>query len=258
VAASFKQSVSWWCFKDLLSPEALVSAAAEIGYAGVELVEEAHWPLIRDHGLRITAISGHTSITDGLNDRAQHARILGELEASLEKAARWNIPNVICFSGSRRTLSDAHGIEATAEALRRAAPLAEAAGVTLVLELLNSRVDHPDYQCDRTAWGVQVCAQVGSPHVRLLYDIYHMQIMEGDIIATIQAHAGWFAHYHTAGVPGRHEIDGSQELHYPAIARAIAETGYTGFVGQEFIPIGDPIAGLRHAFAACDVSARQA
>src|SRR5262249_43456929 len=140
-----------------------------------------------------------------------------------------------------------------AEGLGGVAKLAEQAGVTLVLELLNSKVDHPDYQCDHTTWGVAVCRAVGSPRVKLLYDIYHMQIMEGDIIRTIREHHGLFGHYHTAGNPGRHELNQSQELNYPAIMAAIAATGYDGYIGQEFVPLGDPVAGLRAAFELCDI-----
>lgn len=249
---SIKQSVCWWCFNQM-QPEALVRAAAEIGYAAVELVGQEHWPLVKDHGLTIAAMGGHGTIVDGLNRRENRDRILREISANLQLAASWGIPNLICFSGSRNGLSDEVGAEITAETLRAAAPLAEDAGVTLVLELLNSKVDHPDYQCDHTAWGVRVCEMVDSPRVKLLYDIYHMQIMEGDVISTIQSNHAHFGHYHTAGVPGRHEIDETQELNYPAIIRAVRSTGYDGYLGQEFIPTGDPVAALRHAFALCDV-----
>jgi hydroxypyruvate isomerase len=163
------------------------------------------------------------------------------------------IPNLICFSGRRAGLGDAEGAEITAEGLRRVAPAAEAAGVTLVLELLNSKIDHPDYQCDHTRWGAEVCRMVSSPRVKLLYDIYHMQVMEGDIIGTLRRHNDLIGHYHTAGVPGRHEIDGTQELNYPAILRAIAATGYSGYVGQEFLPQGDPGMALKAALDLCDV-----
>jgi hydroxypyruvate isomerase len=160
---------------------------------------------------------------------------------------------LICFSGNRHGLDDATGAEITAETLSAVAPMAEAAGVTLVLELLNSKVDHPDYQCDHTAWGVQVVKAVNSPRVKLLYDIYHMQVMEGDIIRTIQENHPHIAHYHTAGNPGRHELDANQELNYRAIVQAIIATGYTGYLGQEFVPLGDPVAGLRSAFATCTI-----
>jgi hydroxypyruvate isomerase len=249
-----KQSVSWWCFHPkLLTAEALVRTAADLRYAAIELVEPEYWPLIEVHGLQIASMRGHSSIENGLNRRANHTSIIAELRQSIELAAAHHIPNVICFSGNRAGLADDQGAQIVAEALRQVAPIAEKAGVTVVLELLNSKVDHMDYQADHTLWGVQVCKLVDSPNVRLLYDIYHMQITEGDVISTIRQYHPYFAHYHTAGVPGRHEIDGSQELNYPAIARAIAETGYTGYLGQEFIPAGDPVKALREAFALCDV-----
>jgi hydroxypyruvate isomerase len=252
--SKLKQSVSWWCFARAgVEPEKLVKASAEVGYAGIELVGEEQWPLIKDHGLTIAAIAGHQSLTDGLNKRENHSRIEKELRENLAKAVKWGIPNLICFSGNRQGLDDQAGIEISAEGLQRVAKAAEDAGVNLVLELLNSKVDHKDYQCDRTAWGVAVCEQVNSPRVQLLYDIYHMQIMEGDIIRTIQKEHAHFGHYHTAGNPGRHELDEHQELHYPAILRALRATGYEGFVGQEFVPTGEPIAALREAFALCDV-----
>jgi hydroxypyruvate isomerase len=161
--------------------------------------------------------------------------------------------HLICFSGNRDGMDDETGMKNCAAGLKRLLPLAEKRGVVLVMELLNSRVNHKDYMCDHTAWGVELVKRVGSERFKLLYDIYHMQIMEGDIIRTIQTQHQHFAHYHTAGNPGRHEIDASQELNYPAIMRAIAETGYTGYVGQEFIPTGDPIAGLKAAFELCKV-----
>lgn len=247
-----RQSVAWWCFvPSLLSPEALAHAAAEIGYEALELVDPEYWQLVTDHGLKLASHRGHGTITDGLNRRENQARIQTELRDSIALAERWRIPNLICFSGNRYEGSDAMGAEITAETLRSVAGMAEDAGVTLVLELLNSKVDHPDYQCDHTPWGVQVCQMVDSPRVKLLYDIYHMQVMEGDVIRTIQTYHAHIAHYHTAGCPGRHEIDESQELNYPAIVRAIAATGYSGYLGQEFIPVGDPIKGLQSAFVLC-------
>jgi hydroxypyruvate isomerase len=247
-----RQSVSWWCYVPYkLTPEALVRAAAEIGYEAVELVGPEYWQLAKDHGLQIASVDGHQSISDGLNRRENRARIERELRARIDQAAQWRIPNLICFSGSRGGLDDAIGAEITAENLRHVAKTAEDAGVTLVLELLNSKVDHTDYQCDSTAWGVKVCQMVGSPRVKLLYDIYHMQIMEGDIIRTIQENHAYFGHYHTAGNPGRHEIDDSQELNYKPIMRAILDTGYEGYIGQEFVPQGDPIKALQAAYAIC-------
>jgi hydroxypyruvate isomerase len=171
--------------------------------------------------------------------------------ANLKVAAQWGIPVLICFSGNRNGLADDRGVEITAEGLRRVARAAEDAGVTLALELLNSKVNHPDYQCDHTAWGLRVCELVGSPRVKLLYDIYHMQVMEGDVMRTIRDHHAAFGHYHTAGNPGRNELDETQELNYRAIVRAIRETGYDGYIGQEFIPRGEPVAALRAAFDVC-------
>jgi hydroxypyruvate isomerase len=250
-----KQCVAWWCFvPSRLTPEAFIAAVADAGYEGIELAPPAYWGTIREHGLRIASIAGHDGIINGLNRTENYPRIEAELRANLQLAAEWHIPNVICFSGSRAGLPDVRGAANTAQNLRKLAPLAESAGVTLVLELLNSKVDHPDYQCDHTAWGVSVIEMVQAPNVRLLYDIYHMQIMEGDIIRTIQAQYRHFGHYHTAGNPGRHEIDTTQELNYPAIARAIAATGYEGYLGQEFIPLTDPIQALRAAHDLCDVS----
>jgi len=250
---AIKQSVSAWCFARAMPPRDLARTLAEIGYAGVDLVDQEHWPLFKEHGLAIAAVNGHRSIEEGLNRRENHDRIEREITANLDLAARWDIANLIVFSGNRRGLDAAVGAETTAEGLRRVARAAEDAGVTLVLELLNSKVDHPDYQADHTAWGMHVCELVGSPRVKLLYDIYHMQIMEGDIIRAIQDHHRYVGHYHTAGNPGRHEIGATQELYYPAIMRAILTTGYDGYVGQEFIPAGDPVVALKEAFALCNV-----
>jgi hydroxypyruvate isomerase len=249
-----KQSVAWWCFvPNIMTPEALVRAAADIGYEALDLVDQEYWPLVKEHGLRILAHRGHESLTDGLNRLENRTRILQELRENIALAVQWGIPNLVCFSGNRNGLDDKAGAQITAETLRQIAPVAEDAGVTLVLELLNSKVDHPDYQCDKTAWGVQVCELVDSPRVKLLYDIYHMQIMEGDVIRTIQDSHAHFGHYHTAGNPGRHEIDESQELNYAPIMKTILNTGYEGYVAQEFIPTGDPMAALKAAFEICDV-----
>jgi hydroxypyruvate isomerase len=249
-----KHSAAWWCYvRGDMTPERFVRTAAEIGYDAVEIVDPSYWQLVKDHGLAIASIVGHKSLVDGLNRRENHARIAAELRDSIELAARWGIPNLVCFSGNRAGLSDDEGAEITADGLRGVARAAEDAGVTLVLELLNSKVDHKDYQCDHTGWGVRVVRMVDSPRVKLLYDIYHMQIMEGDVIRTIRDNHAHFGHYHTAGNPGRHEIDDTQELNYPAIVGAIAATGYDGYLGQEFVPTGDPVAALRDALERCTV-----
>lgn len=250
-----KQSVSWWCFaRGDMTPQKLVRAAADIGYEAMELVGQEHWALIRDNGMAIAATGGHASIAEGLNRRENHDRIQKEILANLDLAVKWKIPNLICFSGNRCGLDDETGAEVTAEGLRRVAKPAEDAGVNLVVELLNSKVDHGDYQCDRTPWGVKVCQMVDSPRVRLLYDIYHMQIMEGDVIRTIRDYGPYLAHYHTAGVPGRNDMDDTQELSYPPIMRTILASGYEGYVGHEFIPKGDPVAALKAAYDLCNVT----
>lgn len=248
---SLKQSFSWGGFARYVPAPELIRAAAEIGLSGVELAPQEHWQMIKDHALAIVSIDGHHSIQEGLNRREHHARIEQEILAKIALAARWGIRNLIVFSGNRAGLDDQAGIEQTAEGLRRVARAAEDTGVMLVMELLNSKVNHQDYQADRVAWGVEVCRQVDSPAVRLLYDIYHMQIMEGDIIRTIQQYHPYFAHYHAAGNPGRHELDENQELYYPAIVRALQQTGYAGYLGHEFSPLGDPLHALRSAFELC-------
>ncbi len=247
--ARLRSAIAWWCFiRGGMAPETLVRAAAEIGYEGIELAEEEYWSLITAHGLKIASARAHTSQDDALNRRENHARIEREVQANIALARRWGVTTLICFSGNRNGLDDRTGAEITAEGLRRVAKQAEDAGVCLVLELLNSKVNHPDYQCDRTDWGIEVCRMVDSPNIKLLYDIYHMQVMEGDVIRTIQDNHRYFGHYHVAGNPGRNEPDETQELNYPAILAAIRASGYDGFVGMEFLPKGEPVAALTAAF----------
>ncbi|RIK44774.1 MAG: xylose isomerase [Chloroflexi bacterium] len=254
-----KQSICYPLFKPAdMSLEDLVKTAAEIGYAAIELWArppefEEIMALARRYGLAVASMSGHMSLPDGLNKRSNHDRIEEELKTSIDIAARHGIPGLICFSGNRQPhMTEIEAIEAVADGLRRIAPYAEEKGVNLNLELLNSKVDHPGYQCDHTAWGVAVCERVNSPRVKLLYDIYHMQIMEGDVIRTIRENIKWIGHFHTAGNPGRNDLNATQELNYTGICRAIAATGYDLFVGHEFRPKGDPIAALRETFAICD------
>jgi hydroxypyruvate isomerase len=255
MAAHIRQSASWWCFvRGETTPRDILRAAADIGYEAMDLVPQEQWQLVKDHGLVISGVAGHASLTDGLNRRENHDRIERELRANLALAAQWGIPNLICFSGNRNGLDDTSGAEITAEGLRRVAAMAEDVGVNLIVELLNSKVNHPDYQCDHTAWGRAVCEMVGSPRVKLLYDIYHMQVMEGDIIRTIQEHNALFSLYHTAGNPGRHDLDDAQELAYPAIMKAVLATGYDGYVAHEFVPKGDPRAALKAAYDVCNVT----
>jgi hydroxypyruvate isomerase len=249
-----KQSVSRWCFGKM-SLDELAGHAARIGYRGIDLLLPEDWPVVRKHGLvcALATVGGPVTIEKGLNRVENHGAILDALGKAIDLAAESQVPNVVCFSGNRAGMSDEEGLENCARGLRQIAPHAERKGVTLCVELLNSKVDHKDYMCDRTAWGVALAKKVDSPRVKLLYDIYHMQIMEGDVIRTIRENIGWIAHFHTAGVPGRHEIDGRQELSYPAICRAIVEAGYTGFLAQEFVPTDEPLRALEEAFRICDV-----
>jgi hydroxypyruvate isomerase len=249
-----RQSFVWDPFaRTGVEPERLLRAAAEIGYHGVELAPQEYWPLVKDYGLTLVSAAGHPLAPEGLNRRENFAALEQEISQNLELAVQWGIPLLLCFSGNRYGLDEGAAADITAENLRRLAPLAEDAGVTLALELLNSKVKGRDYQADKSAWGVKVCQMVDSPRVRLLYDIYHMQIMEGDIISTIRQSYPFFGHYHTAGNPGRSDLDDSQELYYPAIIRAIRDTGYQGCIGHEFFPKGDPIAALKAAFEVCSV-----
>ncbi|MBI5381766.1 MAG: TIM barrel protein [Opitutae bacterium] len=249
---NIRQSVCRWCYRDL-PLDALCRAAREIGLASVELLDPADWPVVRQHGLTCALANSPGPIPDGFNRRENHAQLVPAFLERIAAAAAAGVPNIVCFSGNRRGQSDAEGLAHCADGLRQLVGAAERAGVTLCVELLNSRIDHPDYQCDRTAWGVELIERVGSPRCRLLFDIYHMRAMGEDVVRAIREHHRYIAHYHTAGFPGRHEIDATQELDYPAIMRVIRETGYTGFVGQEFIPVGEPLAALRSAAQLCDV-----
>ena len=232
--------------------------AREIGIHSVELLEPAEWPIAARHGL--TCAMGYASVPDprtrltrGFNRVENHAWLIPAYQRAIPLAAAAGIPNLICFSGNREGLSDEEGLAVCARGIAALMPAAERHKVGICMELLNSKVDHPDYQCDRTPWGAALVKLVGSGRFRLLYDIYHMQIMEGDVIRTIRDNREYIGHYHTAGVPGRHEIDSSQELYYPAIMRAIAGTGFSGYVAQEFIPTRDPRTALAEAVRICSV-----
>jgi hydroxypyruvate isomerase len=251
---ALKQSVSRWCFGKW-SLDELCSHAARIGYRGIDLLGPADWPAVAKHGLvcALGSLGGPVTIEKGLNRVENHGAILDALGRGIDLAAEAQVPNLVCFPGDRAGMSDEEGLENCARGLRQIAPHAERKGVTLCVELLNSKVDHKDYMGDHTAWGVALVKRVGSPRVKLLYDIYHMQIMEGDVIRTIRESIGSIAHFHTAGVPGRHEIDERQELNYPAICRAIVDAGYTGFLAQEFVPTNEPLRALEEAFRICDV-----
>jgi len=253
-----RQSFCWWTFAGRgVSDADLLRQANAIGYDAVELIDETLFDAALNAGLQIAAHGGPQSISEGWNDPAQHPRLLSGLEGCLALAQKYQIPNLIVFSGNRQAgVSDEAGLEHTVAGLTCAAALAEDAGVTLILELLNSKRDHPGYQCDHTAWGAEVCRRIGSPRVKLLYDIYHMQIMEGDLIATIEANHTAIGHYHTAGNPGRHDLDAFQEIAYPAVFQAITRTGYDGFIGHEFIPKDEPVAALQAAYDLCTSAGR--
>jgi len=254
---TIKQSICFGPFsRGGASPKQVIEEAAKIGYQSIEMLPKEHWPLVHDNGMRIAITGGHRSLPDGLNKPENHDRIEQELLANIEVAAANDIPSLICFSGNREGRSDAEGRDNTIAGLSRVVKAAEEKGITLCIELLNSKVNHPDYQCDRTPWGVEVCKGVNSPRVKLLYDIYHMQIMEGDLIRTIKENIAYIGHFHTAGNPGRKDLDDQQEIYYPAVMRAIAETGYDMYVGHEFSPKADTFAAMKAAFDTCNVSER--
>jgi hydroxypyruvate isomerase len=251
-AGRLKQSVCRWCY-DKIPLDTLCRDVAAMGFKSVELLSENEWATLKPFGLTCAVSNGPSTIPVGFNRLNEHDRLVKESERLLPLVAAAGIPNMIVFSGNRAGMSDGEGMENCAIGLRRIMPLAEKLGVTVIMELLNSKVDHKDYMCDHTAWGVELCKRVGSERFKLLYDIYHMQIMEGDVIRTIRDNFRYIGHYHTGGVPGRHEIDDAQELNYPRIMTTLAELGYTGFVGQEFIPAREPMVSLREAYALCNV-----
>ena len=256
-------SVCKWCYPKV-SLDELCQAGKEMGLVSVELLQPADFATLKKHGLICAMSSGPSvkgpdgvaigGITKGFNRMEHHDLLVPAYEGHIAAVAEAGFTNLICFSGNREGMDEETGLKNCAQGLKRLMALAEQKKVILCMELLNSRVNHPDYMCDHSAWGIELGKRVGSPNFRLLYDIYHMQIMEGDVIATIQRSHEYFAHYHTGGVPGRHEIDETQELNYPAIMRAIVETGYTGHVSQEFIPARPDVLGsLKQAVGICDV-----
>ena len=250
-----RQSVSRWPYNRIPLPE-FCRAAKGMGISAIDLLQPEDWQVVRDCGLECSMgypTKRNDFIATGFNDRANHPMLLRELEETIPRAAREGVPNVIAMFGNRNGRSDAEGVDNCVAGLRVIAPLAEQHGVTICVELLNSKVDHRDYHGDRTAFGVAVVRGVASPRVKLLYDIYHMQIMEGDVIRTIRAHLGEIAHFHTGGVPGRNEIDATQELNYRTVATAIADAGFGGYLAHEFVPKRDPLTSLREAVLICDV-----
>lgn len=251
---NLKQSVCRWCFSSMKLDE-LARNAKGMGIQSVELLSPDEWPIVQQQGLTcaVAGLVKSNPIHVGFNRVENHDAIIKDLEERLPLVKAAGIPNQIVMSGNRNGMDDKEGLKNCVKGLKRITPLAEQLGVTLIMELLNSKVDHKDYMCDRTPWGVALVNEVASPRFRLLYDIYHMQIMEGDVIRTITDHFDAIAHYHTAGVPGRHEIDATQELNYTAICKALVEKKFTGYLGQEFMPRRDAMASLREAVIICDV-----
>lgn len=251
---NINHSVCQWCYSSI-PLEDLVKSSKDIGIKSVELLNAEQWPVAIKHGL--TCAMGYATpigLNKGFNDPSLHDQLLKDYTTNIPKAADAGLKNVICFSGNANGLSYEQGLENCAKGLEPVMKVAAKHNITVCMELLNSRVDHKDYQCDHTAWGVRLCEKLGSPNFKLLYDIYHMQIMEGDVIATIKKNAAYIGHYHTGGVPGRNEIDNTQELYYPAIMEAIVSSGFKGFVAQEFIPKRpDKIASLKQCVGICDV-----
>jgi len=248
-----KQSVSRWCYSHL-TVDQLAEASAKMGLRGVDLLGPEEYEVPRRYGLICSmAYARGGDIPKALNRVENHAAIEEGFRTNIPLAAKAGVPNVITFSGNRAGMSDDEGAKNTIIGLNRVKKIAEDQGVTICLELLNSKRDHHDYMCDHTPWGVRVVKEVNSPNVKLLYDIYHMQIMEGDLIATIRENIQWIAHFHTGGVPGRHELDGTQEVQWDAVMRAIADAGFKGYVAHEFVPTGDPLTSLKQAVDLCDV-----
>jgi hydroxypyruvate isomerase len=251
---NINHSVCRWCFNSF-SIEELCIAAREIGLKAIDIVGPKDWPTLQKYGLDSSMCNGaEINLINGFNDKQYHSTLIKQYSEMIPLMARSGYKNLICFSGNRAGKDDETGLSNCTEGFKQLVGLAEKHKVNLVMELLNSKVDHKDYQCDKTPWGVELVKRVGSDNFKLLYDIYHMQIDEGDVIRTIKANHQYFAHYHTAGVPGRHEIDETQELNYTAIMKAIVETGFKGYVAQEFIPVkADKLGSLRQAIAICDV-----
>jgi hydroxypyruvate isomerase len=250
---NIRQSVSRWCYKNI-PLDKLCAYSAEIGLKAVDLLNPDEWEVPVRYGLVCSmGYAGGGEIASAMNRPENHAKIEEGFRKNIPLAAKASVPNVITFSGNRNGMSDEEGAKNTIAGFNRVKKIAEDHGVTICMELLNSKVDHHDYMCDHTAWGVQVVQAVNSPRVKLLFDIYHMQIMEGDLIRTIQKNIDWIAHFHTGGVPGRHELDGFQEVQWDGVMRGIAATGFRGYVAHEFVPTRDPLTSLRQAADLCDV-----
>jgi hydroxypyruvate isomerase len=249
-----KQSMCSGCLsKAKLDREQTAKLLVEMGLQGRDLMGPDEWPVLKKYGLVATMVPGAGSIKTGLNNKSMHAKFMEEFKTNIKAAAEYKWPNVITMAGDRAGTSDAEGMDNCQVILKEAVKIAEDSGVTLCMELLNSKVNHPGYMCDKSEWGFELCRRVNSPRFKLLYDIYHMQIMEGDLIATIKKNIQYIGHFHTAGVPGRHELDENQEIYYPAVMRAIVESGYQGYVAHEYTPVREPIPSLVQAVKTCDV-----
>ena len=255
---NINHSVCQWTY-NFLPLEELCQIVKKIGFSAIDLLAPKDWPTAQKYGIYSSMCyhGGKVSLTEGFNDKKFHAGLLKDYTDAIPLVAKAGYKNIICFSGNRAGMDDETGLKTCVEGLKQLMPLAEKNGVIMQMELLNSKVNHKDYMCDRTAWGVELCKRLGSPNFKLLYDIYHMQIDEGDVIRTIQDSHQYIGHYHTGGVPGRHEIDERQELYYPAIMKAILATGFKDYVAQEFIPTGkdnnEKTASLKNAIKICDV-----
>jgi hydroxypyruvate isomerase len=247
-----KQSACRWCYSKIPIEE-FARECSRLGLKAVDLSEPKEWPVLKQYGLVPTVIGNVTTIPDGFNRKENHAEIERRMRERVKDAVEIGSPSIIVFSGNRKGMSDDEGLENCAIGLKKVMPIAEDKGILVVMELLNSKVNHKDYMCDRTPWGVELVKRVGSPQFKLLYDIYHMQIMEGDVIRTIRDNAQYIGHLHTGGNPGRNEIDESQELNYKAITRAAIDLGFTGYMAHEFIPKRDPLKSLAEAVEMCDL-----
>ncbi|MET9356566.1 TIM barrel protein [Streptomyces sp. NPDC006617] len=253
---TYAQSFAWWSFAEArYQVPDLLERAAEIGMEGVDFLPRDLWPRARALGLELVVVDGHETIEDGFNNPARHAALGEQVRRSIELAHAEGVRHLSVMSGDRGSLNDEEAVAACAEALASLAEEAAQAGVGLLLEPLNTKVDHPEHQCRSTNWAASVVDRVGSGSLKILYDVYHMQLMEGDLLRTIEAHLDHIGHFHTAGVPGRHELDHRQEVNWGAIADALCAWGYEGFVGHEFIPREDPVKALQQAFDIFDVRA---
>ena len=251
---NINHSVCEWCYPNL-NLEEFCQVANELGLVGIDLIGPKGWSTLKKNNLISTMCNGaEISLTKGFNHKEYHNRLVDNYLEHIDLVAEAGYTNLICFSGNKNGMDDETGLKNSVEGLKKILGRAEKRGVVIQMELFNAKINHPDYMCDNTPWGIELCKRLDSPNFKLLYDIYHMQISEGDIIRTIQDHHQYFGHYHTAGVPGRNEIDETQELFYPAIMQAIVATGFKGYVAQEFIPTAkDPIESLRRAISICDV-----